>query len=214
MKEPKDNNKDDSLPPSEKRLDNVTKGRVKGPQGRRLPRKPGHRVKSSELLDPGISLHTESDEETPLKTRGRATSLTALEATCGEHGRSRLSFELGCESDDNIALDLPNHVISATNKHNDNLSSPFETSISNDPSSPSRASFEQAWFITLPSDCKPSKEEYDIESTSDYSSLNGSPSSTSKSQLSKRSLSSSPASSKSSTHSLKSRIEKFVCSLL
>jgi len=182
---------DETLPRSSVRLDHVTKGRVRGPQGRRLPRKPQKSSPTPNGMDSKSDSLIDSDKETIVRdSLGRATSLSALETCTSENPKIRLEFQLGSEDDSGV-----------TNDHLVNLAC----------SSPkaNRLSFEQAWFITLPDSHQTGKgADEDVDNTSDYSSMHGSPSTKS----SKRSPSSSPTNPPA--RSLRQRIEKFLCSLL
>jgi len=215
MKVKEDESPTGTLPRSGVRLDHVTKDRVRGPQGRRLPRKPNKSL-GAELTstlnnrDGGgpDSLMDSADEEisngssTGVRdARGRATSLSALESSSETHPKVRLEFELGSED-----------ISTTNNPPMGNYMSPFP---SPDPQT-NRLSFEQAWFITLPEASKAegrkSGLDEDVDNTSDYSSMHGSPPST-KSHGSKR-----ESPSASPTHpprnSIGARIHKFLCSLL
>lgn len=180
-----------TLPRSEARLDHVTKGRVKGPQGRRLPRKPQKSNGNDSKADSVLDLN---DETAVRDSRGKAISLSALEASSETHLKPRLEFELGSEDDDH------------SNYLNNSPSS-------NQSPNTNRLSFEQAWFITLPdSRCKSGRKTEDEDNTSDYSSMHGS-SSPPSSESSKRSPSASPT-NPPEKNSIRTRIEKFLCSLL
>jgi hypothetical protein len=180
-----------TLPRSGACLDHVTKGRVKGPQGRRLPRKP----QKSNGIDSKADSVLESDEETAIRdSRGRATSFSALEASTESHSKIRLEFELKSGDED----------------HSSDSLSTGSPAFPNQSPNTNRLSFEHAWFLTLPdSHHKSGGKTEDEDSTSDYSSMHGSPSTKS----SKRSPSASPTNPPERL-SFKSRIEKFLCSLL
>lgn len=208
-----------TLPRSGDRLDHVTKGRVKGPQGRRLPRK-SHLGRSSGIgysRPDAVDSLVDSDEDVR-DSRGRATSLSALEASSITHPNSkqqsisRLGSLSGTDSGDRIDFDLSDVSPDASSSssspvnHNPDL-------IVND------ESFEHAWFIRMPTPTLRSSGsaakglDSDVDSTSDYSSMHGSPPSP-KTSGSKRAPSKTPSSSNSSNTSFKSKFQKFICSLL
>lgn len=193
-----------SLPRTEAALDHVTKGRVRGPQGRRLPRKPQR--PNNGLQDSKIDSVVDSEDDTSVSpvqlkdSRGRATSLSALEASSENHSKIRLEFELGSEDSSSSSANNSGYLSNTP---------PYPNQSPNT----NRLSFEQAWFITLPDSHRKSgrshKLEQDEDSTSDYSSMHehGSPPST---KSSKRSSPTNPP----ARNSLRNRIEKFLCSLL
>lgn len=187
MKSKTEENPGDVLPRSEERLSHVTKSRARGPQGRRLPTKPqrpnGAHSKANSVLD--------LDEDTAARdSRGRATSLLALETLSETHPKTRLDFDLGDES-----------AFSNTLSVNMNFSNEIPAK-----SSDQRLSFEKAWFITLPETYCKSKED-DMDNTSDYSSMHGSTPSTKSSKGSPSPTDQRPR------KTMKSRIEKLICSL-
>jgi hypothetical protein len=223
MKSKEDDSPTGTLPRSGVRLDHVTKDRVRGPQGRRLPRKPNKSIgaEMSVAREAGGDSLLGSEEDctsggggstTVRDARGRATSLSALESSSETHPKVRLEFQLGSEDD----------TLANNNRNSSYLAGDVVSSFPSPDPYTNRLSFEQAWFITLPDSHPPtlygskanrkSALDEDVDNTSDYSSMHGSPPST-KSHNSKRSPSASP------THppgrsSIGARIQKFLCSLL
>jgi len=204
-----------TLPRSGDRLDHVTKSRVKGPQGRRLPRKSnfGRTSGISDSRPEAVDSLVDSDEDVR-DIRGGATSLSALEASSVTHpntkSNSRLGSLSGTGSGDRLDFDLSDGSPSSSS------SSPVNTNpdlITNDENS-----FEHAWFIRMPTptatngSTSKGLDSDDVDSTSDYSSMHGSPPSP-KSSGSKRASSKTPSSTNSNT-SFKSKFQKFICSLL
>ncbi|CAL8086676.1 unnamed protein product [Orchesella dallaii] len=91
-----------TLPRSGDRLDHVTKSRVKGPQGRRLPRKSnlGRSSGISDSRPDTVDSLVDSDEDVR-DSRGRATSLSALEASSVTHPNTKSNSSNGSGSEEN-----------------------------------------------------------------------------------------------------------------
>ncbi|OXA65124.1 Pleckstrin y domain-containing family A member 6 [Folsomia candida] len=184
-----------TLPRTGARLDNLTKGRPRGPQGRRLPRKPQRPNGTPNETDPVLD---SEDEMGVARDSSHGRAATMVESSLETNLKIRLEFE--SKSEDELRVNNSIYLSDATSCSN------------NQSPNAKRLSFEQAWFITLPDSPRKSGSKLEEEdNTSDYSSMHGSPPST---KSSKRSPSASPTNNPPARNSLKSRLEKFLCSLL